>query len=65
MGTDARAVICQHKRTGRVTNQPWGYDPQRAFAIQQVCDRPVCIRVAMVWVSAWTGEEAEYVDERE
>lgn len=60
---DTRTVVrlCPHKRTGRVTNQPWGFDEQRPFACQAVCSKPVCIRVAKVWVTAHTEEPAEYV----
>jgi hypothetical protein len=52
---------CRHARKGYVTNQPEGYDAQRAHAARTVCDREECIRAAMRWVAAETNETAHLV----
>lgn len=52
---------CGHVRTGRVTNQPDGYDPTRPHASMAVCDREKCIAYAIKEIAGETNETASYV----
>jgi hypothetical protein len=52
---------CNHARKGIVTNQPDGYDRNRAHAARNCCDRPACIEAAKSWAAGITNETAYYV----
>lgn len=54
---------CRHKRRGIVTNQPSGYDLNRAHASTTVCGRDECVADAIRWVAGTTNETAVYVSD--
>jgi hypothetical protein len=55
---------CPHPtRAGIVTNQPNGYDPDRACASVTVCPDPSCRARAMGWVYKVSGEHGVYVSD--
>jgi hypothetical protein len=54
----------KHARKGIMTNQPGGYDPDRAHAAASVCDRDECQKKARFWVQGVTGETAVYVPDK-
>ncbi|URM86996.1 hypothetical protein SEA_RUCHI_28 [Arthrobacter phage Ruchi] len=55
---------CPHgQRAGIVTNQPDGYDHNRAHASVAVCGNPTCRARALGWVYRLTGEHGTYVSD--
>lgn len=44
-----------------MTNQPEGYDEDRAHASRQCCSRPSCVNAAIAWVAGKTNETAYWV----
>jgi hypothetical protein len=56
------AKQCTHsRRAGIVTNQPDGYDPNRAHASRTVCGRQECIDAAKSYVAGFTNEHAVFI----
>jgi hypothetical protein len=51
----------RHAPTGRITNQPDGFDRDRPHASTSVCDREECQQKARFWVQGTTGEAGVYV----
>jgi len=59
-------AVCPHEnksRAGIVTNQPEGYDKNRAHAAITVCGDPSCRARGMAWVWKRTGEHGTYVSD--
>lgn len=54
-------MACNHKRKGRVTNQPDGYDDSIPHASESVCDRRACIESAIRRVAGRTNMTAVLV----
>lgn len=54
---------CNHDRAGIVTNQPDGYDHNRAHASVSVCGDPTCRAGGLAWVRAKTGEPGVYISD--
>lgn len=62
--TDDDDLPCPHSaRAGIVTNQPDGYDRERAHASVAVCGDPTCRARALAWVRAKTGEPGVYISD--
>lgn len=55
--------ICNHNRAGIVTNQPDGYDHNRAHASVSVCADPSCRARGLAWVFAKTEEQGTYISD--
>jgi hypothetical protein len=55
--------ICNHDRAGIVTNQPDGYDHNRAHAAVSVCGGPSCRARALAWVWEKTSEQGVYISD--
>lgn len=49
-----------HKPAGTVSNQPDGYDPERAHASTVICARVECQDDAREWVLAHTREKGVF-----
>lgn len=64
-GDPLEDALCDHGRTGIVTNQPEGYDPNRPHAATNVCGRPRCRAVALAWVQRQTGEPGTYISDHD
>lgn len=62
-GDPLEDALCNHGRTGIVTNQPDGYDRNRSHASTQVCGRPKCRAIALAWVRRQTGEPGVYISD--
>jgi hypothetical protein len=55
---------CPHgTRAGIVTNQPDGYDHNRAHASAAICGDPSCRARALAWVRQLTGEPGHYISD--
>jgi hypothetical protein len=55
---------CPHgARAGIVTNQPDGYDHNRAHASVAVCGDPSCRARALAWVWNLTKEQGHYISD--
>lgn len=57
---------CPHDskaRAGIVTNQPDGYDRNRAHAAVSVCGDPSCRARALAWVWKMTKEQGHYISD--
>lgn len=55
--------ICNHDRAGIVTNQPDGYDHNRAHAAVSVCGDPSCRARGLAWVWEKTKEQGVYISD--
>jgi hypothetical protein len=55
--------ICNHARAGIVTNQPDGYDHNRAHASVAICGSPTCRARALAWVWNLTKEQGQYISD--
>ena len=55
--------ICNHDRAGIVTNQPDGYDHNRAHASVAVCGDPTCRARGLAWVWKKTREQGHYISD--
>jgi len=57
---------CPHgnnARAGIVTNQPHGYDRDRAHASAAICGDPSCRARALAWVWKLTKEQGQYISD--
>ena len=54
---------CNHPRAGIVTNQPDGYDRNRAHASIAICGDPSCRAGALAWVWNMTHEQGQYISD--
>jgi hypothetical protein len=57
---------CPHgnkARAGIVTNQPDGYDSNRAHASAAICGDPSCRARALAWVWNLTKEQGHYISD--
>lgn len=64
--SDADSDPCPHDhkaRAGIVTNQPDGYDRNRAHAAVTVCGDPSCRARALAWVWEMTKEQGHYISD--
>lgn len=60
----ADELPCPHDaRAGIVTNQPGGYDRNRAHAAVTVCGDPSCRARAFAWVWEKTKEPGVYISD--
>lgn len=55
--------VCGHERAGIVTNQPDGYDKNRAHASVSVCGQPTCRARGLAWVWDKTHEQGTYISD--
>jgi len=55
--------FCNHPRAGIVTNQPNGYDRNRAHASIAICGQPECRAKALAWVWKTTKEQGHYISD--